>query len=98
MNMTFGVFILAFVFFASVALGAATAWGLYAWTRRRWVWLLTPVFAILWFLLGTGPFLLVTRAAVSRPAPVIAPAPTVAPQSLPAEGEHGATAAPDEAP
>jgi len=71
--MIFGGLILAFVFFASVALGAATAWGLFTWTRRRWVWLLTPLFAFLWFLLGTGPFLLVTYQSVARPAPVIAP-------------------------
>ena len=96
MAMNFGVLILAFVFFASVALGAATAWGLYAYSRRRWVWLLTPVFAVLWLLLGTVPFLFLSYDRVARPAPVIAPAPTVTPPTQEPE-EELITEAPEEA-
>lgn len=98
MAMGFGVLILAFVFFASVVLGAATAWGLYAATRRRWVWLLTPVFALLWLLLGAGPFLLVAGISVARPATLVAPAPPTAPQTPQANSEDFATEAPEEAP
>lgn len=97
MSMGFGVFLLAFVFFASVALGTATAWGLYALTRRRWVWLLTPVFAIFWLLLGAGPFLLVAWAPVARPAPVVAPAPYPASQTRQTENEDRLTEALEEA-
>ena len=62
--------VLAFVLFASVALGVATAWALYRWTRRRWAWLLTPLFLLLWLLLGAAPFLFTWRSmAVPAPAP-----------------------------
>jgi hypothetical protein len=74
--MMFGVLILAFAVFASIALGAATAWGLYAYTRLRWIWLLTPAFAVLWLILGAGSFLAI---AFEEPTPVAAPAPYVTP-------------------
>lgn len=93
MATSFSVLLLAFVLFASIALGVATAWGIFAWTRRRWVWVLTPVFAIFWFLVGTTPFILL--AMPSRT--VVVPAPPPAPQTLDPEGEL-VTEPPEEAP
>jgi hypothetical protein len=96
--MVFGVFILAFAFFASVALGAATAWGLYAYTHRRWVWLLTPLFAIVWFLLGTTPFLLLAWETTRTPAPLIAPAPPAVPPITQPDHETPVIDAPKDSP
>jgi hypothetical protein len=72
MSVGISVFILAFVLFASLALGLATAWGVYALTKRRWVWLLAPIFAILWLGIGTTPVLL-TWTTTASTAPVAAP-------------------------
>lgn len=96
MVMSFGVLILAFVFFASVALGAATAWGIYALSRKRWGWLLTPVFAFFWLLLGTLPFTLLWSDARVQ-TPIVAPAPPV--NSEPTEPEEEqVTESPEDAP
>jgi hypothetical protein len=87
-----GVLFLAFILFASLALGAATAW-LVVWKSKKPIlWILAPLFAFLWLLFAAGPLIglsiyLPYRAKMKAPKPVlVAPAPVqAAPATPPAE-------------
>jgi hypothetical protein len=71
----------AFVLFASIALGAATAWLIVWKSKKPILWALAVPFALMWLVLVAGPLIglglyLPYRAAMRVPAPV-APAPPV---------------------
>lgn len=46
--------VLLVAFAASAALSVGTAYALHRWTRKRWVWALTPVFLLLWLSCGAA--------------------------------------------
>ena len=71
----------AFVLFASIALGAATAWLIVWKSKKPILWALAVPFALMWLVLVAGPLIglglyLPYRAAMKAPVPV-APAPPV---------------------
>ncbi len=85
MAASFGILIIAFMLFSSLALGAATAW-LVVWKwKKPMLWMLTPVFAFFWLMLVGAPLVGLglypafrARIAAPRPAPI-------APAALPDE-------------
>ena len=61
--------ILPIVLLASLALAAASCWGIYALTKQRWVWLLSPVFLVFWLAVGVVPLSLIAWSVTATPAP-----------------------------
>ena len=92
-----GVLAVAVMLMAPVALGIATAWGLYYWTKKRWTWALAPVFVLAWMTCVTAPMVgmglylpyRAKAAAGARPAPAAPP-----PQAAPAPEEVESAEAP----
>ena len=48
----FGLLIIAGVILASLVVGIVTAVVLVKFTKRRWIWFLVPVFAVMWWAIG----------------------------------------------
>ncbi len=80
---------IAFVLFASMALGAATAW-LVVWKSKKPIlWVLAVPFALFWLIFAAGPliglgFYLPYRARAVAPV-MVAPVPSPSPTPSPAE-------------
>ena len=65
--------IVAVGLFASVGLGFATAYGFYRWSRKRWVWALTPLFVLFWLAIGLLPLVMIAWTQARAPARIAAP-------------------------
>jgi len=81
-------FALAFLFVAvaaSLALGTGTAWLVVRKTKRPALWVLAPVFAVLWLMVGALPVALLGYRSMAVPRPVPPPMPTAPIQVAPAE-------------
>ena len=71
--MAFSVLVLFAGLIASAALGFATAYGLYRWSRKRWVWALTPLFILFWLAIGVLPLAMIAWTQTRAPARIAAP-------------------------
>lgn len=68
---TWGVFVLGFALFASLALGVATSFLVVRRTKQPILWVTVPLFTFVWLAVGLALFIFGVRAArSSAPAPV----------------------------
>ena len=103
MGVSFALVFLLVAVAASLVLGAGSAWLVVRKTKRPVLWVLAPVFALLWLMLGSVPLGLwgFSVVAVRGPVPRSAPGPVqVAPaeegpaEEISAEAPAGGAAAP----
>lgn len=69
MAVSFALVFLLVALVASCALGVGTAYLVVRKTKRPILWVLTPVFAALWFLVGAAPLSMYTWASLAAPLP-----------------------------
>lgn len=86
MAIGFSVLFLAVALFASVALGAGTAYLVVRWSKKPVLWALTPVFVFLWLGLGLSPLVMLIWSARSAP-PTVAPPTVVTPEAVQNPGD-----------
>ena len=60
--MIFAAYI-ALALLASITLGVGTAWLVVRWSKKPMLWLLTPVFALVWLAVGVTPLALLAFVA-----------------------------------
>ena len=75
MGVSFALLFLLIALAASCVLGAGTAYLVVRKAKRPVLWVLAPVFALLWMMIGAVPIGVLSWRAATVPAPLPAPVP-----------------------